>query len=316
MDEKPNGGYTTVYHAVDKNDLLIKKSILESNCIPCSVKRNIVNDLFGFTMMPLEPEKGPGPLDLRVPNAYADQARALLSSESFESDVLPFIVLLDREHWVVTYSKGFPEGYIDTAADPEYFKFAGEYGSETCLYQFFLSKDCRKDIRLTDSRYAWQPLAKALSETGREQFREAYCSIMLAGYVPPTQCFSAFGFGPTVRSADKLGTLVAEGKKTGTSSLDWIYAAEEEKRPEPGDISVVLNGKGLPLAVIEATDVAIVPFCEVGEDHAAAEGEGNLATWRKIHWEVFGEECRSIGRTPDERMPVVCERFRVLETFT
>ena len=58
----------------------------------------------------------------------------------------------------------------------------------------------------------------------------------------------------------------------------------------------------------------VLPFNQVGTEHAAAEGEGDLSLdyWRQVHWEFFGRECRNIGRKLDENMPVVCERFEVI----
>jgi uncharacterized protein YhfF len=60
--------------------------------------------------------------------------------------------------------------------------------------------------------------------------------------------------------------------------------------------------------------VVIVPFEEVGEEFAAAEGEGDgsLQYWRECHWAYFERECKRIGREPSPRMLIVCERFEVI----
>jgi uncharacterized protein YhfF len=57
-----------------------------------------------------------------------------------------------------------------------------------------------------------------------------------------------------------------------------------------------------------------MPFDEVGEGFAAveAEGDGSLRYWREGHWAYFSNECERIGKTPDLRMPVLCERFEVI----
>jgi uncharacterized protein YhfF len=69
-----------------------------------------------------------------------------------------------------------------------------------------------------------------------------------------------------------------------------------------------------PVCVIETTQVHVSPFEEVSEAFAAAEGEGDgsLKYWRDAHWPYFARECRRIGRAPDARMPVVCERFALI----
>jgi uncharacterized protein YhfF len=66
-------------------------------------------------------------------------------------------------------------------------------------------------------------------------------------------------------------------------------------------------------AVLEATDVVIVPFDQVGEDHARSEGEGDrtLRAWREIHERYWRDHSENpCGFEPT--MPVVCERFRLL----
>ncbi|HEX5862295.1 MAG TPA: ASCH domain-containing protein, partial [Nocardioides sp.] len=62
---------------------------------------------------------------------------------------------------------------------------------------------------------------------------------------------------------------------------------------------------------VNITDVEVVPFDEVDEDHARLEGEGDrsLAHWRAAH-ERFFRSTSSRGFEPD--MPVVLERFAVV----
>ncbi len=67
---------------------------------------------------------------------------------------------------------------------------------------------------------------------------------------------------------------------------------------------------GEPRAVIRTTALEIVPFDEVSDEHAHAEGEGDrtLDAWREIHerfWRDHSEDPR--GWAFD--MPVLCERF-------
>lgn len=122
----------------------------------------------------------------------------------------------------------------------------------------------------------------------------------------------AFGDGPAL--ADDLAARVCQGIKTTTAGLLWEYEFDGEPVPQPGDLSVILDGSETLVAVIETVDVQIVPFNEVSAAHASDEGEGDrsLADWREGHWRFFTRSCARIGRTLDETMPIVCERFRVL----
>lgn len=126
--------------------------------------------------------------------------------------------------------------------------------------------------------------------------------------------YDAWSFGDNPDMADELADLVVRGIKTATAGLLWEYEAEREPLPEPEGMSVILDGAGSPLCIVETTQVEVKPFNQVGAAHAYDEGEGDrsLAFWREVHWHFFSRTCQAIGRTPSETMPVVCERFRVV----
>jgi uncharacterized protein YhfF len=115
-------------------------------------------------------------------------------------------------------------------------------------------------------------------------------------------------------SANELAALVLRGRKRATAGLLWSLQQAGQPVPRPGHLSVVTNFAQVPLCVIETRQVDIVPFEEVSAEFAAVEGEGDgsLGYWRQAHTAFFARECRRIGRTPDPRMPVVCERFEVV----
>ncbi|REJ06738.1 ASCH domain-containing protein [Microbacterium bovistercoris] len=129
----------------------------------------------------------------------------------------------------------------------------------------------------------------------------------------PDAAPEAWGFGATPEHADSLLELVLAGVKTGTASSLWDYEATGDPLPQEGDCSIILDGAGTPRAVIQTTSVRIVPFDQVGADHARAEGEGDrtLRAWREIHEQYWRENSENPrGYEPD--MPVVCELFRLV----
>lgn len=79
-------------------------------------------------------------------------------------------------------------------------------------------------------------------------------------------------------------------------------------------ITIVLDWNSDPLCIIETIEVNIKPYNQVDAQFAFEEGEGDrtLAYWRKAHWEYFSRVLASIGKEPNEDMPLVCERFRVI----
>ena len=124
----------------------------------------------------------------------------------------------------------------------------------------------------------------------------------------------AWGFGNTPQMADELGALVKSGIKTATCSLLWEFESDGEPIPAAGEYSLILDGSGNPICIIQTTDVSILPFVQVQALHAWEEGEGDrsLEYWRAVHWRYFSPICLKLGRQPALDMPLVCERFRLV----
>jgi uncharacterized protein YhfF len=131
---------------------------------------------------------------------------------------------------------------------------------------------------------------------------------------PTPRFLEAFHFDDNEPSANELAALVLAGTKQATAGLLWSHEVEQKPLAKVGDFSIVTDFAGSPVCVIETQLVQIVPFEDVTEAFAAIEGEGDgsLAYWRQAHEAFFGRECQRIGRTPDPRMPVVCEQFKVV----
>ena len=102
----------------------------------------------------------------------------------------------------------------------------------------------------------------------------------------------AFGFGSDAEMATELGLLVRDGPKRATASLRSWYEQDGEPMPQPGDLSVVLDGHGDPLCVIRTTTVEVRRFADVDEEFAWEEGEGDrsLDHWRTVHQSFFAAE--------------------------
>ena len=122
------------------------------------------------------------------------------------------------------------------------------------------------------------------------------------------------GWGDSPEMADGLGALIAAGTKTATCSSLWEWEAEGEAPPETGTITIVLNGRGEPLGLVETVEVTIRKYNEVDADFARDEGEGDLSLgyWREAHRRFFSRSLPNIGREFSEDMPLVCERFRLI----
>jgi uncharacterized protein YhfF len=97
---------------------------------------------------------------------------------------------------------------------------------------------------------------------------------------------------------------VLAGDKTATAGLP----DDDDPTPDVGDRFRVEDDKGRPRAIVEVTEVRIVPAAEIDLRFARDEGEGfrPVADWREAH-ERFS------GRPIEDETPIEAVRFRVVE---
>ncbi len=115
-------------------------------------------------------------------------------------------------------------------------------------------------------------------------------------------------------NANICADLILKGEKQASCSMEYWYSNEGEPMPEVGHLQVVTDWDGNPKCVIELTSVDTCQYCDVTEEFAAAEGEGDksLKWWREAHWKFFSLECEELNITPTEDMLLVLERFKVV----
>ena len=149
--------------------------------------------------------------------------------------------------------------------------------------------------------------------------RYAACWQAYLDTLPPdapqrTAFVEAWPFGDSPALADQLGGLVLSGRKTATCSSLWAYEREGGTLPAPGQCSIILDGGGEPLCIIETVAVDVRAFREVDAAFAYDEGEDDrsLAAWRAAHWRYFTRTLAQHGLQPSADMPLLCERFRVV----
>lgn len=126
--------------------------------------------------------------------------------------------------------------------------------------------------------------------------------------------YDAWAFGNSKEMADELVALVLAGTKTATASLYMLFELENEVLPYAGLHNIILDGAGNAVAIIETTDIEVVPFDEVTAKFAYLEGEGDrsLAYWRDVHKTFFEQELDEINEDFNDEMLVVCEKFKLI----
>ncbi|WP_442804629.1 ASCH domain-containing protein [Streptomyces luteogriseus] len=118
---------------------------------------------------------------------------------------------------------------------------------------------------------------------------------------------------------DRLVAAILRGAKTTTTGLVVDYEHEGDPLPDVGDRSVVVDSDDRPVAVIQVTDVRVVPLAQVDLAHVVDEGEGHgsVAEWREDHERFWhSEDMRAALEDPgfivDDTTPAVLERFRLV----
>jgi uncharacterized protein YhfF len=106
-----------------------------------------------------------------------------------------------------------------------------------------------------------------------------------------------FSFGDSPELANEPAGLVLAGKKRVT-----CWAASDGPQTEVGKRMVMLDGSGVPRAVLETVELTQRHFDEVDEAFVFDEGE-----WRRAHQSYFDGQGTF---SPD--MPLCCERFRLI----
>ena len=126
-----------------------------------------------------------------------------------------------------------------------------------------------------------------------------------------TGTYEAWSFG---EAPDKLAELVLQGTKTATCSVYDLYLIYDEKIPQEGDYSIILNSNKEAVCIIRTLKVYVTEFSRVSEEHAFKEGEGDrsLEYWRKVHSNFVTNELASVNKLFDEHSKVVCEEFEVV----
>lgn len=112
---------------------------------------------------------------------------------------------------------------------------------------------------------------------------------------------------------DRLVAAILRGEKTSTCTLLVDYERAADALPEVGTRSVVVDSEEQPVAVIETTELRVLPLGEVDLAFARDEGEGfeSVADWRVAHEGFWASHFADVA--VDDDTPIVAERFRLVD---
>ena len=120
---------------------------------------------------------------------------------------------------------------------------------------------------------------------------------------------NAWQMGDSQELASELADLIKKGIKTASCGSFASYQ-QEEPAPKIGSYNIILDGQSIPVCVIRLVSMQLVRFCDVTEEFARKEGEGDLSLeyWQKEHQRFFTRE----GYFSEE-MELITEEFEVVE---
>ncbi|MEU6876660.1 ASCH domain-containing protein [Streptomyces sp. NPDC046712] len=118
---------------------------------------------------------------------------------------------------------------------------------------------------------------------------------------------------------DQLVAAVLSGEKTSTTGLMVAFEVEGEELPRVGERWALIDSEERPVAVVETTEVRVLPVGEIDLQFAIDEGEGytTVAEWRASHERFWhGAEMREFLGDPEftvtDATMAVAERFEVV----
>ena len=144
-----------------------------------------------------------------------------------------------------------------------------------------------------------------------EAFWQDYCAV--CGQ-PSVERPIVFSFDDTPEIADKLAALVLSGRKRATAGALIDYAGMGECIPRPGELSVLVDGAGLPCCIVRTKEIRVGPLCSVDDAFAWDEGEGDRtrAYWLTVHRAYIARHAQTAGVPMHDGIETVFERFTVV----
>ncbi|MEO9873935.1 MAG: ASCH domain-containing protein [Anderseniella sp.] len=124
--------------------------------------------------------------------------------------------------------------------------------------------------------------------------------------------FASIRVGTLPSDADHGARAILKGVKTLTATLPWEW--QDEREPFVNALSVVVDGKDEPVAIVETVRVERIRFADVTDDMALAYGEGerSLLWWREHMGSYYHAYAQQAGQEFDSQSTLLFETIRVV----
>jgi uncharacterized protein YhfF len=126
--------------------------------------------------------------------------------------------------------------------------------------------------------------------------------------------YSVRRIGGNVKTTNIILELIVGGHKTGTFGLKWLQDIKRQPAFSVGCYSVLVDINNFPNAIIQTTQIAIINYCDITEEHLLIEGPNarTLGVWKDIHWPYWSGLLEEASLAPSLTMPIVVETFALV----
>ena len=136
------------------------------------------------------------------------------------------------------------------------------------------------------------------------------CTAAVPGLNPgATQRIRCIGWDQ--ETSETIAQLVVDGEKVGTFSLPWLHVQNPDLKPDIGEYIIQTTFDGEPKALLRTVGLELLTFKEISAAYTALDGPGvrDVDVWRGVHTKHWNGLLEPLGKTVEEDMPVVVERF-------
>ncbi|GMW05599.1 MAG: hypothetical protein AMXMBFR8_03960 [Nevskiales bacterium] len=151
----------------------------------------------------------------------------------------------------------------------------------------------------------------AMDVTEFEAFWARCREVVPAGSRAARYTVRRMGNAPAI--SETLLRLVTTGQKTGVFSRPQDLEATGGM-PRAGDYVIFTDHSGRPRCLVQIEECRSLKFCDVGSDLTACESPAaqDVEVWRGIHRRYWTPVLAAEGKSFDDEMPIVFQRFRLV----
>jgi uncharacterized protein YhfF len=210
-------------------------------------------------------------------------------------------LILDVKHRGRAVTADVPDGIRPLAALDRTSWPLGQRLTEGHAWYVFVEADAQPDHAWREDTALWK----------------TYVEVALGGFEPARRDTDVWAFGTGPEQAARLAHHVIKGHKRATTGWVKSYEHDGDKQPVAGTISIVTDGFGIPLCVLETERVVYNTFAEATEEIAIGEAEGDtsIEDWREGHRKWFVTEGERIGVPFTDDAMLLHEYFRVVKVL-